>query len=60
MFEPTIAPVPEREEQLLAMVPRARLGCPEEVRFVLFPAGDEASFCTGAPFIMDGGRLAYA
>ena len=60
MFDRMIATPPELEQQLPAMVPMGRLGCPEEVtKFVLFLASDDASFCTGAPFIMDGGRLAY-
>ena len=60
MFDRMIAATPELEDQLPAMVPMGRLGRPEEVaRFVLFLACDDSSFCTGAPFIMDGGRLAY-
>ena len=60
MFEEMIAATPGFEEQLPAMVPMGRLGRAEEVaRFVLFLASDDASFCTGAPFIMDGGRLAH-
>jgi len=60
MFDRMIATTPELEAQLPAMIPMGRLGLPSEVaRFVLFLASDDASFCTGAPFIMDGGRLAY-
>ena len=60
MFDRMIATTPELEAQLPAMIPMGRLGLPDEVaRFVLFLASDDASFCTGAPFIMDGGRLAY-
>lgn len=41
------------------MEPVRRFGEPEEVaRMVRFLASDEASFCTGAPFIVDGGFVA--
>ena len=59
MYDRMVAADPGLAEQLPALVPMGRLGRPEEVaRFVLFLASDESSFCTGAPFIMDGGRLA--
>ena len=60
MYDRMVAARPELEEELPARVPMGRLGRPEEVaQFVLFLASDDSSLCTGAPFIMDGGRLAY-
>ncbi|HXG36055.1 MAG TPA: glucose 1-dehydrogenase [Dehalococcoidia bacterium] len=44
---------------LEAMEPVGRMGKPEEVAEVaVFLASDESSFCTGAPFIVDGGFVA--
>jgi NAD(P)-dependent dehydrogenase (short-subunit alcohol dehydrogenase family) len=41
--------------------PIGRFGQPEEIaRLALFLASDDSSFCTGAPFIADGGTLAGA
>ncbi len=43
----------------LNKIPLRRLGTPEEVaNLFAFLASDEASFITGAPFIIDGGQLA--
>jgi NAD(P)-dependent dehydrogenase (short-subunit alcohol dehydrogenase family) len=42
-----------------AMEPVGRMGTAEEVANVaLFLASDESAFCTGAPFIVDGGYVA--
>jgi meso-butanediol dehydrogenase/(S,S)-butanediol dehydrogenase/diacetyl reductase len=55
-------PKPERErlkKRAIDMHPIGRLGTPEEVaRVVLFLASDEASFVTGATYVVDGGSLA--
>ncbi|HKZ51467.1 MAG TPA: SDR family oxidoreductase, partial [Dehalococcoidia bacterium] len=42
-----------------AFQPIGRFGQPEEVaRLALFLASDDSSFCTAAPFIVDGGYMA--
>lgn len=51
------------QEQIQKMVemahPIGRFGTPEEVaRLALYLASDDSSFCTGAPFIIDGGMTA--
>lgn len=44
---------------LAASTPVGRFGRPEEIaKLALFLATDDSSFCTGAPFIIDGGYLA--
>ncbi len=46
----------EAEKQLIARVPLARLGRPEEVaRAVLFLASDASSYTTGSEILVDGG-----
>ena len=43
-------------DQVLAGQPIPRMGEPEEVaRMVVFLASEEASFCTGSEFVVDGG-----
>jgi len=55
-------PKPERErlrKRIIDMHPIGRLGTADEVaRVVLFLASDEASFVTGAAYVVDGGSLA--
>ena len=42
-----------------AIYARGRMGQPEEVaNLVFFLASDQASFCTGAHFVIDGGLVA--
>ncbi|MEX1254076.1 MAG: glucose 1-dehydrogenase [Dehalococcoidia bacterium] len=49
----------ERTAQMVGMEPIGRMGKPEEVaQLALFLASDDSSFCTGAPFIVDGGFVA--
>jgi NAD(P)-dependent dehydrogenase (short-subunit alcohol dehydrogenase family) len=45
-------------DRVLAVQPIPRMGEPEEVaRLVVFLAGDEAGFCTGSEFVVDGGSV---
>lgn len=46
-------------EMLTSMTPMGRLGTPDEVAsLIVFLAGDEAGFITGAEFTVDGGYTA--
>jgi meso-butanediol dehydrogenase / (S,S)-butanediol dehydrogenase / diacetyl reductase len=61
-FLPSISP--EQEEEMFAgaaaaTTPMGRYGTPDEIaRAILFLAGDDASFITGATLAVDGGLLA--
>ena len=53
--DPTVAAV----DAMVSRVPLRRAGRPVEVaRMALFLASDEASYCTGMEFVVDGGSLA--
>ena len=44
---------------LLARIPKGRIGKPEDIgAMAVFLASDEADYCTGATFYVDGGWLA--
>ena len=48
-----------QRQRLAAVIPMARLGEPEDIaNCVLFLASDEASYVTGAEFVVDGGMTA--
>jgi len=56
MVERFVGGDPARQQAMESLEPVGRLGRPEEVaQLVLFLASDAAPFCTGAPFIIDGG-----
>lgn len=52
-------PKEQIEKMVQAVHPIGRFGTPEEVaKLALYLASDDSSFCTGAPFIVDGGMTA--
>ncbi len=59
MVERFVAPAEGAREALEAAEPVGRFGTPEEVaQLALYLASDDSTFCTGAPFIVDGGFVA--
>lgn len=59
MVERATGGTEEGRRQFEALEPVGRFGQPEDIaRMVLFLASDESAFCTGAPFIVDGGFVA--
>jgi len=59
MVERVIGDNKEMKKSFEALEPVGRFGTPEEVaRLALFLATEDSSFCTGAPFIVDGGFVA--
>jgi glucose 1-dehydrogenase len=52
---------PEMEKQLMAEIPLARWGKPEEIAgLAMFLASDAAAYVTGSTYFMDGGMLRQA
>ena len=59
MVERLVASSEELRKTLESLEPIGRFGQPEEVaRLALFLASEDSSFCTGAPFVVDGGFVA--
>jgi NAD(P)-dependent dehydrogenase (short-subunit alcohol dehydrogenase family) len=59
MVERATGGTEEARKAFTALEPVGRMGTAEEVAQVaLFLASDDSSFCTGAPFIVDGGFVA--
>lgn len=59
MVERATGGTAEGEAAFTALEPVGRFGTPEEIaRMALFLACDDSSFCTGAPFVVDGGFVA--
>jgi NAD(P)-dependent dehydrogenase (short-subunit alcohol dehydrogenase family) len=59
VWEPILAANPGVWEQIVRWYPLGRLGRPEDIaNAALFLASEEASFVTGAVFVIDGGLTA--
>jgi NAD(P)-dependent dehydrogenase (short-subunit alcohol dehydrogenase family) len=59
MVERFVGGDPARQQAMEGMEPVGHLGQPEDVaQLALFLASDASRFCTGAPFIVDGGFVA--
>lgn len=59
MVRKNTGPAMDRLLKAVARQPIARMGAPEEIaNAVVFLASDEASFCTGASLVVDGGHIA--
>lgn len=59
IWEPALAKNPGLMERLKSIYPLGRVGRPEDIASAsLFLASDEASFATGAVFVIDGGVTA--
>ena len=59
MVERFVSAGPEARAAIEASEPVGHMGKPEDIAsMALFLASDESAFCTGAPFIVDGGMVA--
>lgn len=59
MVERFIGGNEDRQKSFESLEPVGRFGLPEEVaQLALYLASEESSFCTGAPFVVDGGLVA--
>jgi NAD(P)-dependent dehydrogenase (short-subunit alcohol dehydrogenase family) len=59
MVERFLAGSEQAQKAFEALEPVGRFGRPEEVaKLAVFLASEDSSFCTGAPFVVDGGLVA--